>query len=253
MARSIGLPGGAGLRRPRGGTEIRAALKRRLCEGLGIGLMLSALLLFAALASYNPQDPSLDTAIDAAARNLLGREGAVLSDLLRQSLGFAAFVIPLVLLGWSLRLLLDRPPRSLAHKFGLLLAAVILAAFALSVLDPHTGSGALRHGGALGWEWQRLLARTGLAAAALPVSMTAAAGFGLLILLIFGLSSSEWRRLGRGAGRVAILCGRGTMVAAGFGERLVRRWWQARFAATEGFELVRTFVEVETKYEQKMS
>ena len=63
--------------------------------------------------------------------------------------------------------------------------------------------------------------------------MMAAAGLGLLLLVILGLSWRDWRELGggagRGAGRVAVLSGHGTMLAAGVGGRLLRRWWRARF------------------------
>ncbi len=135
MARSIGLTAGRRARRGREWRENWAALKRRLSETLGFGALLAALLVAAALVSYTPQDPSLDTAIDAGAHNFLGRNGAVLADLLRQGFGFAAFVIPIVLVGWSLRLLLDRPLRSLWLKLVLLPAALVSASLALSVLD----------------------------------------------------------------------------------------------------------------------
>src|SRR5579864_3956942 len=94
MARSVGFAAGAGARRLRVWTQPLAALKRRVLETLGFGLLLAALLLAAALFSYRPQDPSLDTAAGAAVRNLRGRDGAVPADILRQSLGLAAFVIP---------------------------------------------------------------------------------------------------------------------------------------------------------------
>ncbi len=232
MARSIGLTAGAGARRMRAWNETWATLRRRLCEGLGFGLLLAALLVAAALISYDPQDPSLDTAIDTGPHNFLGHSGAVIADLSRQGLGFAAFVVPLVLAGWSLRLLLDRPLRSPLLKLGLLPAALVLAALALSVLGQAAGSGAAGYGGALGWEMQRLLGLAGLAPLALPVAMTAAAGLGLVLLLVLGLSWRDWRELGTGAGhsagRVAVLSGRGTLVAAVFGGRMLRRWWQAR-------------------------
>jgi len=237
MARSIGLTAGAGARRPHAWTEAWAALRRRLFETIGFSLLMAALLISAALISYDPQDPSLDTAIDTGAHNFFGQGGAVLADLLRQSLGYAAFVIPLVLAGWSLRLLLDRPLRSLLLKLSLLPAAPILAALALSVLDHSADSDAVSYGGALGWEMQRLLALAGLGAMALPVSMMSAAGFGLLLLLVLGLSWRDWRELGggagRSAGRVAVLSGRGTMVAAEVGGRLLRCWWQTRFGHAE--------------------
>ncbi|MGA8381192.1 MAG: DNA translocase FtsK 4TM domain-containing protein, partial [Stellaceae bacterium] len=213
MARSVGFTAGADARRLRVWTQPLASLKRRVFETLGFGLLLAALLLAAALFSYRPQDPSLDTAADAAVRNLLGRDGAVLADILRQSLGLAAFVIPLVLCGWSLRLMLDRPLRSLALKLGLVPAALVLAALALSVLDRGAISGTLGCGGAVGWELRRLLAQAGLGQLALPISMMASAGVGLLLLAILGLSWRDWRDLGAGAGsgagRLAVLSGRG--------------------------------------------
>ena len=208
------------------------ALKRRVFEALGFGLLLAALLVAAALLSYNPQDPSLDTSIDAAAHNFLGRDGAILADILHQSLGLAAFVIPIALFGWSVRLMLDRPLKSLWIKLGLLPVALLLAALALSVLDQTALCAAPGCGGAVGWGLQRLLTLAELSPAALPIATMAAAAFGLLLLLILGLSWRDWRDLGggagRGAGRVAVLSGRGTMVAAGFGGRLLRRWWRAR-------------------------
>ena len=199
---------------------------------LGFCLLLAALLILAALLSYSPRDPSLDTAIDTPAHNFIGANGAILADLLRQGFGFAAFVIPVTLVGWSLRLLLDRPLRSFWLKLGLLPVALILAALGLSVLDYSDASGNVGCGGVLGWGMQRLLAAAGFGSLALPVSMTAAAGLGLLLLLILGLSWRDWHELGSGASRrtwrVAALSGRGTIVAATFGGKMARQWWQAR-------------------------
>ena len=158
MARSMGFSVGARGRHLRAWTEALAALKRRVFETLGFGLLLGALLVAAALFSYDPRDPSLDTAVDSGAHNFLGYDGAVLADILRQSLGLAAFVIPIVLFGWSLRLLLDRPLRSLWRKLGLLPAALVLAALALSILDQSALCAAPGCGGAVGWGLQRLLA-----------------------------------------------------------------------------------------------
>jgi S-DNA-T family DNA segregation ATPase FtsK/SpoIIIE len=71
---------------------------------LGLVLVLFALLLFLALATYRANDPSLNTATDSAvARNWIGLFGAYLSDLILQSLGLTAFLLPLWLggLGWE--------------------------------------------------------------------------------------------------------------------------------------------------------
>ncbi len=71
---------------------------------LGLVLLLVSLLLFLALATYHATDPSLNTATDSAvASNWVGLFGAYISDLLLQSLGLTAFLLPLWMggLGWT--------------------------------------------------------------------------------------------------------------------------------------------------------
>jgi len=71
---------------------------RRLNELIGFLLCVSALLLFLALASYSPLDPSLNTASvltgTHAARNWIGVVGALISDLTLQFFGIGAFLLP---------------------------------------------------------------------------------------------------------------------------------------------------------------
>ena len=71
---------------------------RRLNELVGFLLCVSALLLFLALASYSPLDPSLNSASvltgARGARNWIGIVGAVISDLLLQFFGVGAFLLP---------------------------------------------------------------------------------------------------------------------------------------------------------------
>ena len=71
---------------------------RRLNELVGILLCVSALLLFLALASYSPLDPSLNSASiltgSHAARNWIGIFGAYLSDLILQVWGVGSFLLP---------------------------------------------------------------------------------------------------------------------------------------------------------------
>jgi S-DNA-T family DNA segregation ATPase FtsK/SpoIIIE len=70
---------------------------RRLNELIGFLLLVSAALLFLALASYSPLDPSLNTSGSQPARNWIGLFGAVLSDLLLQSTGVCVFLLPLAI------------------------------------------------------------------------------------------------------------------------------------------------------------
>ena len=74
---------------------------------LGLLLLVVSLLLLLALVSYHASDPSLSTAAGAVGpggvRNWAGLFGAYLSDLLLQTLGIAAFFLPLCLgrIGWT--------------------------------------------------------------------------------------------------------------------------------------------------------
>src|SRR6202162_541795 len=71
---------------------------RRLNELIGFLLCVSALLLFLALASYSPLDPSLNSASvltgTHVARNWIGMVGALISDLALQFFGIGAFLLP---------------------------------------------------------------------------------------------------------------------------------------------------------------
>src|SRR5712691_6065033 len=71
---------------------------RRLNELIGLLLCVSALLLFLALASYSPLDPSFNSASvltgSRSARNWIGLVGAVVSDLMLQFFGLGAFLLP---------------------------------------------------------------------------------------------------------------------------------------------------------------
>src|SRR5229473_4657955 len=117
----------------RGGSEMFGGLGQRLFEGLGFALVLASLLVLLALLTYNPGDVSLDTAVDAAPRNFLGRDGALIADLLVQSVGLAAYLVPAVLFGWAFRLMLQRPVRRPFRAIGLLVLALVLGAAACSI------------------------------------------------------------------------------------------------------------------------
>ena len=70
------------------------------CSGLAvIGF---AVALGAALFSYNPADPSFNTATGEAPANLLGYPGAVCSDLLWQLFGLSAVIFPVAVAAWGI-------------------------------------------------------------------------------------------------------------------------------------------------------
>jgi DNA segregation ATPase FtsK/SpoIIIE, S-DNA-T family len=107
---------------------------RRLNELVGFLLFVCASLLFLALASYSPLDPSLNTAGPAtsgSARNWIGLFGAMVSDLLLQSIGFCVFFIPVMIALLGARWFRSREVPSPGAKA---LGAAILLTFAPALL-----------------------------------------------------------------------------------------------------------------------
>ncbi len=110
---------------------------RRLNEVLGLVLLVSAALLFLALATYTPTDPSANTVGNYAAgarssaglatrlaagpaHNWTGLAGAWLADLILQTIGIAAFFLPIVLGRLGLCWMRQRPAGSaMARLLGL--------------------------------------------------------------------------------------------------------------------------------------
>ncbi len=79
-------------------------VSRRLSEFIGVALFALALLWVIALASYSAADPVwfFNTGSDITPANFAGRVGAFMAELSYQLLGYAAYLVPLVLivLGW---------------------------------------------------------------------------------------------------------------------------------------------------------
>jgi DNA segregation ATPase FtsK/SpoIIIE, S-DNA-T family len=108
---------------------------RRLNELIGFLLCVSALLVFLALASYSPLDPSLNSASiltdSRAARNWIGVVGALVSDLMLQFFGVAAFLIPVFAAGLGMRWFRSR---KIASPIAKSLGAVWLVMFLPALL-----------------------------------------------------------------------------------------------------------------------
>ncbi len=114
---------------------------RRLNELVGFLLCVSALLLFLALASYSPLDPSFNSASvltgSHAARNWIGIIGAYLSDLVLQFWGIGSFLLPVFLGMLGIRWFRSRAVRTPVAKT---LGGVWLLMFApalLAILPGH--------------------------------------------------------------------------------------------------------------------
>jgi S-DNA-T family DNA segregation ATPase FtsK/SpoIIIE len=119
--------------------DLSAALRRRVREIGGLGLIGVAAIATAALATWSVRDPSLSYATGGRVHNLLGTWGAVTADLLMQLFGLAAIaiVLPVALWGWRLftHRRLDRERLRLALW---ILGAPLAAGFAACLARPVT-------------------------------------------------------------------------------------------------------------------
>ncbi|HVY58893.1 MAG TPA: DNA translocase FtsK 4TM domain-containing protein [Xanthobacteraceae bacterium] len=88
--------------------DLSAAIRRRVREITGIGLIALTGAAGAALATWSVKDPSLSHATSAPIRNVLGVPGAIAADLLMQLLGLGAVALLLPLAIWGWRLLTHR-------------------------------------------------------------------------------------------------------------------------------------------------
>jgi S-DNA-T family DNA segregation ATPase FtsK/SpoIIIE len=107
---------------------------RRLNELIGFLVLIFAALLVLALVSYSPLDPSLNTAatppVSRPTQNWIGMFGALVSDLMLQVLGIAAFLVPIYLAVYALRWFRSRPINAPYIKsFGALALLVFASGF----------------------------------------------------------------------------------------------------------------------------
>jgi len=114
---------------------------RRLNELVGFLLIISALLLFLALGSYSPLDPSFNSAsvltTARGARNWIGIVGAVISDLCLQAFGIGAFLLPVFPAVLGARWFRSRRVQSpMAKSMGAIWLMTFVPAF-LALLPGH--------------------------------------------------------------------------------------------------------------------
>ena len=193
-------------------------LRKRGAEALGGLALMFGLAGLLALLTYHPGDPGPNVATDAAARNLLGGPGAWIADFSLATLGLAASLVSLVLLGWAWRLLRDKALPRWGLRLALFPLMLLLAATALDGLPRPEGW--VQAAGPGGFVGDLLLARLtqllslfgpwpdwiGAALAAVP----ATAAFVYLV----ALEGGEYRAAGRGLRRASVFAGQA--LAAGY-------------------------------------
>ncbi len=188
-------------------SEIRSLVALRFGQIVAIALVVISVLLVLALLTYNPHDPSLNTATSQPASNGLGLPGAWVADVLLQGFGAAAALPAVAMLGWAARMAAGRRLNVIGRTVALTLAIPALAATiaaALPAVPWPTGAGP---GGALGHAIAASVTAMGSAVIG-PLGGIAAIGLvGLLAIILtilsIGLSAGEWRAGSRRAGSLA--------------------------------------------------
>jgi S-DNA-T family DNA segregation ATPase FtsK/SpoIIIE len=208
---------------------LRAQLRQRSGEIGGFLLGALGVALLVALVSYDPRDPSFNTATARGASNLAGPLGAASADALLQGFGLAGLLPCLALLIWAWRLGSHRGVGVLGLRvIALLVAMPVLAAlfaglaYAVTLRWPTIAG----PGGAIG----QLLAGSVLRSSQSllgPIGALLATALGglaavSLSMMALGLTLGEWRAVGRGTAQAAAISANGGRRAIGLFGRVGR-------------------------------
>ena len=182
--------------------NVAAALRKRVVETIGVALIVIALILAVALATYRATDPSWSNATDATPGNLLGGPGAVLADMLLQTLGLGAALLCATMAAWGWRLMRVQRLPMWWLRLALLPVAVLMAALALAfVPTPESWDRPFDRGlgGAIGYLFLGWTLRTGAGAGfgALGVAVVAGAVASISLFFALAITGGEWRAVAR--------------------------------------------------------
>src|SRR3984885_7077549 len=136
---------------------VRALMSQRSTEFGGLLLGLLGLAVLVALATYDPRDPSLDTATTRHVSNLAGPVGAMLADALLQGFGVFGALPGIAMLTWCWRIASRRGLGSFGGRIVALLAAMPLLAAAIAVVPQRAAPWPVMAG--LGGSIGRILAQ----------------------------------------------------------------------------------------------
>jgi len=178
-----------------------AFIRRRLIELTGGALAATAVIFGLALISFDPADPSFNTAAGGETANLMGYAGAVVADLALQSLGLAALLLLVTILAWSWRITTRHQLPKLWLRICLLPLCLIATATGFAVLPaPASWPLAAGLGGAAGFmvftqalAWLAPVGGTAIHIAILASALTLAT-----LWPVIGMSLAEWRGFGHG-------------------------------------------------------
>src|SRR5712691_7832492 len=168
--------------------EVEGPRNTRVNEIIAIALIALALLLGLCLASYNPNDPSLNAAGEASARNWIGTVGANVAAALFQTIGLAAYLLPFLLIAAAWRRFRSRRINApVTRLVGLILAVLSSAALlTLANIRPFFDA-SFNAGGLAGAVIARALV-SGLNTIGAAILLAAIAATGLLLATRFSFA-----------------------------------------------------------------
>ena len=228
-------------------SAVPAAVKiffmRRLSETAGVVLFLVLIAAGLSLASWSVDDPSLNHALDRAAKNWLGYPGAVIADELMQFFGLGVLVLLAVPVRWAVGFLSHEGMRRPLTKLFSWLGCALAGSAALAALPVPPGWSLVSGlGGNAGDVLLSLvmmilsLALTGFAAK-LVAGILMSCAFFFLALRALGLTGAQAAEQtaavpGRSAKLARATLG-GLKAAGGFGADLWSRWRELRRAEAQ--------------------
>ena len=173
-------------------------MRRRAYELSGLILVALAVGLVLALASFDPSDPSFNTAGGGKINNLLGYPGAVAADLVLQTFGLASLVAVIAFIAWGLRLLRRQGVPRAPHRIAALMLTLMVAALAFEAAPiPEAWPLNPGLGGLVGRQLMAWLAAVGGGRGMLTDPLIVGAVAGVITLAatawLISYSLAEWR------------------------------------------------------------
>ncbi|MBX7146428.1 MAG: DNA translocase FtsK 4TM domain-containing protein [Alphaproteobacteria bacterium] len=127
----------------------------KIIEGFALLIIIASLLTLIALFSFQSDDPSLNrTATASLIKNFIGPPGAILADVILQSIGLGGIFFCIILLAWGWKIILHQKISWFWVKISLI--PLGLACFSLGLTELNIKSSWLAQlgcgeGGCLGW------------------------------------------------------------------------------------------------------
>ena len=113
-------------------------LFKRLSELTGLILLSLSILLLASLISYSPEDPNFIFPENTEIKNLLGAKGSYASDMLYQSIGLTALLVPISLFFVSLSVIINKKILQIIESLFFIIVYSILGSLFFTVFHTET-------------------------------------------------------------------------------------------------------------------